>query len=41
MWKALITLVQLRDTDPTKAGNARQVIRDVRDDHFAAAEQNE
>ncbi len=41
IWKALITLVQLRDTSPMKAKKARQIIRDVLDDHFAAADQNE
>ncbi len=41
IWKALIALVQLRDTNPTKAGKARQVIRDILDDHFAATQQNE
>jgi aminoglycoside phosphotransferase (APT) family kinase protein len=41
IWKALITLVQLRDTSPMKAKKARQVIPDVLDDHFAAADQNE
>ena len=41
MWKALITLVQLRDTNSMKAEKARQVIRNILDDHFAAAQQNE
>jgi aminoglycoside phosphotransferase (APT) family kinase protein len=41
IWKALITLVQLRDTNPMKAKKTRQVIRDVLDDHFRAAQQNE
>jgi aminoglycoside phosphotransferase (APT) family kinase protein len=33
IWKALITLVQLRDTNPVKAGKARQTIRNILDDH--------
>jgi aminoglycoside phosphotransferase (APT) family kinase protein len=33
IWKALITLVQFRDTNPKKAGNAHRVIRDILDDH--------
>jgi aminoglycoside phosphotransferase (APT) family kinase protein len=33
IWKALITLVQLRDTNPIKAGKARQTIRNILDDH--------
>jgi aminoglycoside phosphotransferase (APT) family kinase protein len=41
IWKALITLVQLRDTDPTRAKKARQVIRDILDDHSRAAQQSE
>jgi aminoglycoside phosphotransferase (APT) family kinase protein len=41
MWKALITLAQLGDTDPSKARKARQVIRDVLDDHFQGARRNE
>jgi aminoglycoside phosphotransferase (APT) family kinase protein len=40
MWKVLITLAELRDTNPTKAEKARQVIRDILDDHFQAAQQN-
>jgi aminoglycoside phosphotransferase (APT) family kinase protein len=36
IWKALITLVQLRDTNPTKAKKARQVIRYILDDHSGA-----
>jgi aminoglycoside phosphotransferase (APT) family kinase protein len=36
IWKALITLVQLRGTNPTKAEKARQVIRDILDDPFAS-----
>lgn len=38
LWKALITLVQLRDTDPDQAKKAFQVIRSVLDDHKRAAE---
>ncbi len=34
IWKALITLVQLRDTNPIMAKKARQVIRDILDDHL-------
>ena len=33
IWKALITLAQLRDTDPNQARRALQVIRSVLDDH--------
>jgi aminoglycoside phosphotransferase (APT) family kinase protein len=33
IWKALITLIQLRDTDPIKANRARQIIRNILDDH--------
>jgi aminoglycoside phosphotransferase (APT) family kinase protein len=40
MWKVLITLAELRDTNPTIAEKARQVIRDILDDHFQAAQQN-
>jgi aminoglycoside phosphotransferase (APT) family kinase protein len=32
IWKALITLAQLRDTDPIKAKKARQVMRNLLDD---------
>jgi aminoglycoside phosphotransferase (APT) family kinase protein len=35
LWKALITLTQFRDTNLIKANTARQVIRDVLDDHSA------
>lgn len=38
IWKALVKLAQLRDTDTIKAGNARQVIRHILDDHFRRAE---
>jgi aminoglycoside phosphotransferase (APT) family kinase protein len=41
IWKALITLTQHRDTNPTEANNARLVIRNILDDHFRAAQQNE
>jgi aminoglycoside phosphotransferase (APT) family kinase protein len=41
IWKALITLAHMRDTNPTKAEKARQVIRSILDDHFRAAQQNE
>ena len=41
IWKALITLVQLRETDPMKAERARQVIRDILDGHFGAAQRHE
>jgi aminoglycoside phosphotransferase (APT) family kinase protein len=33
IWKALITLAQFRETNLIKANTARQVIRDVLDDH--------
>jgi aminoglycoside phosphotransferase (APT) family kinase protein len=33
IWKALITLVQLRDTNPVKANRARQIVRNILDDH--------
>jgi aminoglycoside phosphotransferase (APT) family kinase protein len=36
IWKALITLVQLRDTDPILAGKQRRLIRDILDDHSRA-----
>jgi aminoglycoside phosphotransferase (APT) family kinase protein len=32
IWKALITLVQFRDSNPTKAQKARRVVRDILDD---------
>jgi aminoglycoside phosphotransferase (APT) family kinase protein len=38
IWKALITLVQLRDTNPNKAKNALQVIGSILDDHERSAE---
>jgi aminoglycoside phosphotransferase (APT) family kinase protein len=41
IWKALITLAQLRDINPIKAEKARQVIRDILDDHFRSAQQDE
>jgi aminoglycoside phosphotransferase (APT) family kinase protein len=41
IWKALITLVQLRDSHPTKAENERKVIRDILDDHCRVSWQNE
>jgi len=40
IWKALITLVQLRGTNPIKAKKARQVIRDIVDDHLREAYRN-
>jgi aminoglycoside phosphotransferase (APT) family kinase protein len=33
IWKAMITLVQLRDTNPIEAEKQRRIIRDVLDDH--------
>jgi aminoglycoside phosphotransferase (APT) family kinase protein len=33
IWKALITWVQLRDTNPVNANKARQTIRNILDDH--------
>jgi len=41
IWKALITLVQLRDTDPNQAKKARQIIHDIVDDHSQAVRRNE
>jgi aminoglycoside phosphotransferase (APT) family kinase protein len=38
IWKALITLVQFRDTHPNQAKKAHQIIRDIVDDHARAAE---
>lgn len=40
IWKALITLAQRRHADPIKAKKARQIIRDILDNHSRAA-QNE
>ena len=37
IWKALITSVQLRDTNPKEAKKAREVIRDILDDHSRSA----
>jgi aminoglycoside phosphotransferase (APT) family kinase protein len=34
IWKALITLVRHRDTNPAEAKKAAQTIRSVLDDHF-------
>jgi aminoglycoside phosphotransferase (APT) family kinase protein len=39
IWKALITLAQLRDTNSIKANKARQVIRDIVDDHLRTPQQ--
>ena len=36
IWKAMITLVQLRDTNPIEAEKQRRIIRDVLDDHSQA-----
>lgn len=36
MWKALITLVEHRNTSPAEAQDARRIIRDILDDHFRA-----
>jgi aminoglycoside phosphotransferase (APT) family kinase protein len=36
IWKALTTLVRHRNTNPTEAKTARQVIRDVLEDHSQA-----
>ena len=33
IWKAMITLVQLRDANPTEAEKQRRIVRDVLDDH--------
>ena len=41
LWKALIAVVQLRDTDPIKAGKPCRIIRDILDDHSRATQQNE
>ena len=41
IWKALITLMQFRDSNPNLAKKADQVIRDIIDDHCRAAQQNE
>ena len=38
MWKALITMVQLRDTVPNRARSALQVIRNILDDHKGRAQ---
>jgi len=36
IWKALITLVQTRDSNPIKAEKPRQIIRDILADHSQA-----
>ena len=41
IWKAMITLVQLRDTNPIEAEKQRRIIRDVLDDHSQATKQAE
>ena len=41
IWKAMITLVQLRDADPIEAETQRRIIRDVLDDHVRATRQAE
>ena len=37
IWKALITLLRHRDTNPAEAEKAAQIIRAVLDDHFRSA----
>ena len=39
--EAQITLVQLRDTNPIKAGKPLRIIQDIVDDHSRAAQQAE
>jgi hypothetical protein len=39
IWKAFITVMQHRDTNPNAAQEARQIIGDVLDDHSRAARQ--
>ena len=41
IWKAMITLVQLRDASPIEAEKQRWIIRDVLDDHSRATKQAE
>jgi aminoglycoside phosphotransferase (APT) family kinase protein len=41
IWKALITLVRFRDTNPNQAKKAHHVIRDVVDDHARATQESE
>ena len=41
IWKAMITLVQLRDTTPIEAKTQRRIIRDILDDHSQASKQAE
>jgi aminoglycoside phosphotransferase (APT) family kinase protein len=41
IWKAMITLVQLRDTNPIEAEKQRRIIRDVLDDHSRAGKHAE
>jgi aminoglycoside phosphotransferase (APT) family kinase protein len=41
IWKALITLVQQRDNNPTEAKKAVQIIRVVLDDHLRSSRQME
>ena len=39
IWKAMIALVQLRNSSPTEAENQRRIIREVLDDHSRATDQ--
>jgi aminoglycoside phosphotransferase (APT) family kinase protein len=41
IWKAMITLVWLRDTNPIEAEKQHRIIRDVLDDHSRASKQAE
>jgi aminoglycoside phosphotransferase (APT) family kinase protein len=41
VWKATITLVQLRDTNAIEAEKQRRIIREVLDDHSRASKQAE
>jgi hypothetical protein len=41
IWKAMITLVQLRDTNSIEAEKQRRIIRDVLDDHSGGSKQAE
>ena len=41
IWKAMITLAQLRDDNPIEAEKQRRIVRDVLDDHSRATKQTE
>jgi aminoglycoside phosphotransferase (APT) family kinase protein len=41
IWKALITLLRFRDTNPNQAKQAHRVIRDIVDDHARTTEESE